>query len=260
MSSPVAKTAKSAKARKKDPKTAAKKDQPKRSIFWWIGVGPVLFARWGLRIAITFMIAMGLLTLGYTVINPPTTPYMLLEGQRLDNVRQEWRAFEEISPHVPRAIIAAEDANFCNHWGFDMNAIRDALEDGSGRGASTISQQTVKNVFLWHGRSWLRKALEATLTPVVEAAWTKRRILEIYMNVAEFDEGIFGIAAASKWYFGVDAKDLSPLQAAQLAVVLPNPKDRSAKRPTAFLQKRARRVLDGAATIRADGRSACIEG
>ncbi|MFY0693226.1 MAG: monofunctional biosynthetic peptidoglycan transglycosylase [Paracoccaceae bacterium] len=256
----MAKRTKPAKATKKNPKTKAKAEKPKRTLFWWIGVGPILLARWGVRIAIAVMIAMGLLILVYKVIDPPTTPYMLMESQRLGDVRHEWRAFEDISAHVPRAIIAAEDANYCNHWGFDMTAIRDALEDGTGRGASTISQQTVKNVFLWQGRSWLRKAFEATLTPVVEAVWSKRRILEVYMNVAEFDEGVFGIAAASRWYFGVDAKDLSPSQAAQLAVVLPNPKDRSAKRPTAFLKKQASRVLDGAATIRADGRSACIEG
>jgi monofunctional biosynthetic peptidoglycan transglycosylase len=108
-----------------------------------------------------------------------------------------------------RSAVAAEDANFCNHWGFDMAAIREAIDEGSNRGASTISQQVVKNVFLWHGRSWVRKAMEAVLTPVVELVWSKQRILEVYLNVAEFGEGVFGVQAAAQHYFGVDAKDLT---------------------------------------------------
>ncbi|MEM9433578.1 MAG: monofunctional biosynthetic peptidoglycan transglycosylase [Pseudomonadota bacterium] len=216
--------------------------------------------RWTVRVFLLGTILIVLSIIAYSVINPPTTAYIVSESFRLEGVRRSWRAFEDISPEMPNAIVAAEDANFCTHWGFDMNAIRDAIEDGAGRGASTLSQQTVKNVFLWQGRSWFRKALEAMITPVAEAIWSKRRILEIYMNVAEFDEGVFGVAAASEWYFGVDAADLSARQAAALAVVLPNPKARSAKSPTAFLRKRAASVADGAATIRADGRSACFEG
>ena len=105
-----------------------------------------------------------------------------------------------------RSAVAAEDANFCLHWGFDMAAIREAVEEGGTRGASTISQQVVKNVFLWHGRSWVRKAMEAVMTPVVELVWTKRRILEVYLNVAEFDEGVFGVQAAAQHYFGVSMR------------------------------------------------------
>lgn len=130
---------------------------------------------------------------------------------------------------------------------------------GGGRGASTLSQQTVKNVYLWHGRSWLRKALEAAITPVVEGLWTKRRIIEVYLNVAEFDEGIFGVEAAARHYFGVGPEDLSAMQAARLAAVLPDPKDRSASKPGEWLRKRAASIMDGAATIRRDGRSACFE-
>ncbi|WP_245912987.1 monofunctional biosynthetic peptidoglycan transglycosylase [Litoreibacter ponti] len=216
--------------------------------------------RWGMRLLLAAVVFVVLWVALYAVVNPPTTAYILTEGWRLDETRREWRDFDTISSHMPHAIVAAEDANFCNHWGFDMAAIRDALEDGSGRGASTISQQTVKNVFLWHGRNWTRKALEAAITPVMEAIWSKRRILEVYMNVAEFDEGIFGVGAAAPWYFGVDAKDLSPAQAARLAAILPNPKGRSAKRPSAFVQKRARAIAAGASTIRADGRNACFSG
>jgi monofunctional biosynthetic peptidoglycan transglycosylase len=136
-----------------------------------------------------------------------------------------------------------------------MGAIRLALEEGANRGASTISQQVVKNVFLWHGRSWLRKALEAVLTPVMEATWSKQRILEVYLNVAELDEGVFGVGAAGPWYFGTDAGDLSAAQAARLAAVLPAPKVRSAREPS----RRSRAIADGAALIRADGRAACFE-
>ena len=159
---------------------------------------------------------------------------------------------------MARAAVAAEDANFCLHWGLDVNAIQDAVERGRG-GASTISQQVVKNVFLWHGRSWPRKALEALWTPLTEAVWSKRRILEVYLNVAEFDEGVFGVQAAARHYFGVDAADLSSTQAARLAAILPSPKNRSASHPSSFTRNRAAKIIGGAATIAADGRAACFE-
>ncbi len=241
-------------------RAAKKKSQPKKSVFWWIGAAPIFALKWVWRGLLVVLAVFVLWIVAYAVINPPTTIYMVQESARLEGIKREWRDFEDISPHMPRAIVAAEDANFCAHWGFDMAAIRDALEDGGKRGASTLSQQTVKNVFLWHGRNYLRKAMEAGLTPIMEAIWSKQRILEVYMNVAEFDEGIFGVAAAAPWYFGVDAKDLNSRQAAALAAVLPNPKARSAKRPTPFLQKRARQIRSGAETIRQDGRSACFEG
>jgi len=246
-------------AKKTPPKKKAPV-KPKRSFFWWIGVVPFLAIRWGIRAIVAVAVLVVLWVALYTVVNPPSTIFIMQEVSRLDETRREWRDFETISSHMPHAIVAAEDANFCNHWGFDMAAIRDALEDGGGRGASTISQQTVKNVFLWHGRNWTRKAMEAAITPVMEAFWSKRRILEVYMNVAEFDEGIFGVGAAAPWYFGVDAADLSPRQAARLAAILPSPKTRSAKNPSNFVQRRARSIASGAATIRADGRNACFHG
>jgi monofunctional biosynthetic peptidoglycan transglycosylase len=140
-----------------------------------------------------------------------------------------------------------------------MGAIRTAIAEGSGRGASTLSQQVVKNVYLWHGRNWARKALEAVMTPVVETLWPKRRIVEVYLNVAEFDAGVFGVEAAARHYFGVSAADLSAVQAARLAAVLPDPKGRSAKSPSVALRKRAAGIMDGAATIDRDGRAACFE-
>lgn len=212
-------------------------------------------ARGVLGVALVFLALIVL----FSVLRPPTTPYIVAEAWRHGGVERTWVPFEDIAPVMARAVVAAEDANFCLHWGFDMSAIRTALEAGAGRGASTLSQQTVKNVFLWHGRSWPRKALEALITPLVELTWTKRRILEVYLNVAEFDTGVFGVEAAARHYFGVSAADLSPMQAARLAAILPDPKGRSASQPSAFVQRRASGILDGAETIRQDGRSACFE-
>ncbi|MEM1373697.1 MAG: monofunctional biosynthetic peptidoglycan transglycosylase [Pseudomonadota bacterium] len=192
-------------------------------------------------------------------INPPTWPYRVQEARRLDGIDHAWVPMEEIAPIMARAAVAAEDANFCLHWGLDTTAIRDALEDGALRGGSTISQQTVKNVFLWHGRSYWRKALEALITPYVELTWSKRRILEVYLNIAEFDEGVFGIEAAAQHYFDVAPADLSRAQAARLAAILPDPKGRSAAQPSDFVRSRARQILAGADTIAADGRAACFE-
>ncbi|QFT58077.1 Penicillin-binding protein 2D [Sulfitobacter sp. THAF37] len=221
------------------------------------------FRRWLFRVILrggfaAVLLMVFLVVLG-AVFNPPTTAYMFSEGRRLGGVQQIWVPMERIAPVMARAAVAAEDANFCQHWGFDMVAIREAIEAGSNRGASTISQQTVKNVYLWHGRTWVRKALEALITPVVEAIWPKRRIVEVYLNIAEFDEGVFGVEAAARHYFGVSAADLSATQAARLAAILPSPKKRSASRPGDFVVRRARQIRDGAATIRNDGRAACFE-
>ena len=196
----------------------------------------------------------------YAVIRPPTTPYILSEGVRLGGIDRRWVPIEAMAPVLVRSVVAAEDANYCAHWGFDMSAIRAAIEDGAGRGASTLSQQTVKNAYLWQGRSWLRKALEAGLTPLVELVWTKRRILEVYLNVVEFDEGVFGVEAAAMHYFGVSATDITAQQAARLAVVLPNPKGRNAADLSDAHLRRMRSVMDGAATIDRDGRADCFQG
>ena len=219
--------------------------------------------RWGLR-------WLGRLSLGALVlvlvwvallafVNPPTTPYIWAESRRLGGVDRHWVPMEAIAPVMARAVVAAEDANYCLHWGFDMTAIRAALDEGALRGASTISQQTVKNVFLWQGRSWVRKALEAAITPAVEAVWSKRRIVEVYLNVAETGEGVFGVEAAARRYFGVGPDALSPRQAALIAAVLPSPKTRNPARRSGSLRKRAASIADGAATIKADGRASCFE-
>ena len=215
--------------------------------------------RWTLRaLSVAFLLAVVLVLLG-RFVNTPITPYQWQERSRLGDLNRTWVAMDDIAPVMARSAVAAEDANFCLHWGLDVEAIRNAIAEGANRGAWTITQQTVKNVYLWHGRSWFRKALETGLTPLVEALWPKRRILEVYLNIAEFDEGVFGVEAASYHYFGVGPADLSDQQAAQLAAVLPNPKERSASRPSSNMKKRAASIRDGAATIRRDGRAACFE-
>ena len=213
------------------------------------------FVRGVLGVAVLVLVLIGL----GTVINPWTTPYMFSESRRLGGVSYDWVSIDAVAPAMARSVVAAEDANFCNHWGFDVQAIREAIEDGGNRGASTISQQTVKNVYLWHGRNYTRKALEALMTPLMELMWSKRRIVEVYLNIAEFDEGVFGVKAAADHYFGVTPDRLSDLQAARLAAILPDPKGRSASRPSDFVRKRTRAILSGAATISKDGRSDCFE-
>lgn len=209
-------------------------------------------------VAVVFLVAVLLVILG-ALINPPTNAYIFSEGRRLGGVKQTWVSLDDVAAVMARSAVAAEDANFCEHWGFDLAAIKLAIAQGSSRGASTISQQTVKNVYLWQGRSWVRKALETLMTPLVEAIWTKRRIIEVYLNIAEFDEGVFGVEAAAKHYFGVKSSQLSATQAARLAAILPSPKTRSASRPSNAVRKRTRQIISGAATIRADGRADCFE-
>lgn len=250
----MAKTAQKKKTRARK-RTAAKKEAPAKPQVPLLrrvlrGMRRALF--WGVTALFVWVLA-------YRWIDPPTTPYIWAESSRLGGVERIWVDIDDMAPVMARAAVAAEDANFCTHWGFDVAAIRDALEEGGNRGASTISQQVVKNAFLWQGRSWPRKALEAALTPLMEALWPKRRIIEVYLNVAEFDAGVFGVQAAAGRYFGVDAADLTGAQAAALAAILPNPKARDATRLTPALQRKAAGVRDGAATIAADGRAACFE-
>ena len=199
-----------------------------------------------------------LLILLFSFLPPPGNLYQWSESWRLGGIQRDWVDWEDMAPDLGRSVVAGEDANFCLHWGFDMQAIRDAIDSGGNRGASTISQQVVKNVFLWQGRSWIRKAMEAALTPVVELIWSKQRILEMYLNQAEFAEGVFGVQAAARHYWDIDAADLSATQAARLAAVLPDPKDYNAGSPGPYVRNRARQILSGADTIRADGRAACF--
>ena len=200
-----------------------------------------------------------ILILLFSFLPPPGNIYQWQESWRLGGIQRTWVNIDDIAPEMARSVVAAEDANFCLHWGFDMDAIRDAIDSGANRGASTISQQVVKNVFLWQNRSWVRKALEAALTPAIELIWSKQRIVEMYLNQAEFAEGVFGVQAAARHFWNIDARDLTATQSARLAAVLPNPKEYNAGQPGSYVKNRARQIISGAETIAVDGRATCFE-
>lgn len=213
----------------------------------------------------TLLLVLALIASAATVVvlvrwvDPPITPYHVQERLRLGAIALQWRPLAAMSRNVPLAAVAAEDANFCNHWGFDIDGIRAALADRDRlRGGSTISQQVAKNVFLWQGRTWTRKGLEAVITVLIEATWPKQRILEVYLNVAEMDAGVFGVEAAARHYWGAGAAELGLGQAARLMAVLPDPKGRSPIGGTRFIARRGSSIAQGAATIRADGRAGCF--
>lgn len=183
---------------------------------------------------------------------PPTSSFMLQHAftrsaPQGEAYRYRWVNWEKIAPYVFVAVVAAEDQKFATHQGFDIEAIEDALEErrlgGRARGASGITQQVVKNLFLWPQKSLLRKTLEAGLTVLLELAWSKQRILEVYVNIAEFGPGIYGVRAASNRYFSKPPEALSPREAALLAAVLPNPRRLHADRPSAYVEERVRWIL-----------------
>lgn len=165
-----------------------------------------------------------------------------LAGESLD-IRQQWRPWSQLSDNAKLAVIAAEDQRFPNHHGFDFVELRRAvmasLNGDDLRGASTLSQQTAKNLFLWTGRNWVRKGLEAWFTLLIELLWPKERILEVYLNIAEWDNGVFGLEAVAQHYFGVSAAALTPVQASRLAAILPNPRGWSASRPSSYVLQRS---------------------
>ena len=174
----------------------------------------------------------------YRFVDPPLSTLMLtqaLAGQRLV---QSWRPLSDISPNVIKAVLISEDGLYCQHWGVDWAAVGDAMKH-DGRGASTIPMQTAKNLFLWNGRTFVRKLMEVPLAYLTTLIWGKRRTLEIYLNVAEWGPGIFGIEAAAQFHFHQSAKLLSPAQAALLAAALPNPIRRSAGKPNAITRGHA---------------------
>lgn len=220
---------------------------PLRDLRTWLGG----WLRW---LALRFLALMAGLVLIFSVINPPTTWTIALGMRDHPGTAREWVPIERIAPAMVRSVVAAEDANFCTHWGFDMREIRRVVASGSSRGASTLTQQTAKNVFLWQGRSWPRKLLETLYTPMIEALWSKRRIAEVYLNVAEFGPGVFGVHAAARHHFGTTPDKLTARQAAALASILPAPRTRKPETGS----RRARAIADGAATIARDGRDRCL--
>jgi monofunctional biosynthetic peptidoglycan transglycosylase len=169
-----------------------------------------------------------------------------IDGEEI-KLRKNWVPIEDISTFMQRAVIASEDQHFISHWGFDLEAIEKAYKSNKKgkriKGGSTITQQTAKNVFLWPARSYLRKALEAYFTLLIELFWSKERILEVYLNSIEMGDGVYGIEAASHYYFNKPAKDLSKRESAAIAAILPNPLKWSASKPNAYIQKRQFRIL-----------------
>ena len=217
------------------------------------------FIKWSVRFVLFFFSMIFIILLLTKWINPPITTVILSESISLDQkVNQEWRTIEKIGKNVILTVLASEDSNFCTHYGFDFNEIFRAKEKGFSRGASTISQQVSKNLILWRERSWLRKGLEALITIMIETLWSKKRILEIYLNIAETGNGYFGIQAISNSLFKKNSYDLTLKEASYIAVTLPNPKKRNAKKLSINLKKRAESVRNGANTLRLDGRASCV--
>jgi monofunctional biosynthetic peptidoglycan transglycosylase len=218
--------------------------------------------RWALQIAAGSFALSVLVTVIYASLPPPITILMiegLTEGR---GIHKDWTSIDRISPDLIRSVIAAEDAHFCDHHGFDWVSIQaawDKIEAGSSRlrGGSTISNQTAKNVFLWPGRSWLRKGLEAYFTVLIEFVWGKQRIMEVYLNVIEFGPGIYGAEAASQRFFKKSAADLTRHEAALLATVLPNPDEWSAAKPGPYVRKRASTIMARALDAPDAGAAVC---
>ncbi len=206
--------------------------------------------RWARRVFLAGMICLVVSlapVLMLRFFDPPTTAFMLIRAweTRAENnyeLRYQWVELSQISPHLLVALVAAEDQTFPQHHGFDLEAISAVLgesdSDGPSRGASTISQQVAKNIFLWGGRSWLRKGLEAYYTVAIEWLWPKRRILEVYANIAEFGDGVYGAEAAARHFYAMPAAQLNAHQSAALAAVLPNPRRYRVEAPTAYVLRR----------------------
>jgi monofunctional biosynthetic peptidoglycan transglycosylase len=200
--------------------------------------------RWSFAALFWTVLVSVLWVLLLAVVDPPVTWVMAEQANEQSTFQRKWRDLDEIAREMPLAVMAAEDQKFMDHFGFDMEAIRKALDFNArkkGRkvkGASTISQQTAKNVFCWPGRTYLRKGLEAWFTVLIEVLWTKERIIEVYLNVAETGKGCFGVEAAAQRCFGKPAARLSRSQAALIAAVLPSPRRFDCARPSGYVARR----------------------
>ena len=213
------------------------------------------FLKYLKRSILIFFISSISMTIFYRFFDPPVTLLMLIRvfeqwGDGKDaKMTKKWKTLDEMSSSMASAVVASEDQLFQEHWGFDFNSIEKAYENNQKkkrrtiRGASTISQQVAKNVFLWPGRSWVRKGFEVYFTLLIEVLWDKQRILEVYLNVIEMGDGIYGAEAASQKYFKHSAKKLSKTQAALIAAILPNPIKYSAIHPSAYIKERQEWIL-----------------
>lgn len=219
-------------------------------LFTFAGMVKKVF-RWLLRALLFLFIFSIVLTLLYRFVPVPLTPLMVQRYFELEDgkIDKEWKSLDEISPNLPLAVITAEDQKFEDHLGFDLEAIEKAVkynEKHKGKkvkGASTISQQTAKNVFLWPGRSWIRKGLEVYFTFLIELCWSKERIMEVYLNVIEMGPGVYGAEAAANYYFHKPAAKLSRSESAAIAAILPNPLRWSASKPTRYIERKKSWIL-----------------
>ncbi len=223
----------------------------------WFGA----LVKWALIVGVVVPVAWTAL---YGLIPPPVTFLMarraLLDGEGMD---YRWRGLGDISPDLVRAVISSEDAKFCTHSGFDQAAIEQALENNEKRparikGGSTISQQTAKNAFLWPDRSYVRKAVEAGFTVLMELFWSKARVMEVYLNIVEWGPGVYGAEAASQQWFGKSAKELTRLEAAKLAAILPSPRRYKATASGPYVRRRARAIQGRMGVVQRDGLAACV--
>lgn len=209
--------------------------------------------KWSIRIIGGFFVLTIFWVLCLKFINPPITYLMIKRGFQWQSegkgfkIEKDWLSYDEISNNLKRAALAGEDAHFMTHNGFDTNAIKQALEKNKSgkplRGGSTISQQVAKNVFLWPERSWLRKGLETYFTFLIEILWSKKRILEVYLNVIEMGQGVYGAEAASHYYYNKSAKSLTKKEAALIIAILPNPRQWDARRPSNYVNSRANSIV-----------------
>ncbi len=209
---------------------------------------------WLKWIVIAFFTLSLLPVIVFRFVPPPVTPLMIkraIERKADDKkplIRKDWVKLKEISPHLVQAVVAAEDNRFLEHWGIDVEAIEKAVEHNKRhrrkRGASTITQQTAKNVFLWPARTYTRKAFELYFTTLVELTWSKKRIMEVYLNVIEMGDGVYGAEAAARKYFHKPAARLTRGEAALIAAALPNPRKRNPAAPSAYMLKRQAKILD----------------
>ena len=224
------------------------------------------------RPLLTLLLILALIPIGGVVLHrfvPPLfTILMVKQAVAGHGMDYRWRSLDHISPRLVEAVIAAEDARFCQHHGFDVEAIQKAMEaneraeqrgSDKRRGASTISQQTAKNVFLWPSRDWVRKGLEVGYTGLIEAVWGKRRIMEMYLNVAEWAPGVYGAEAASRHWFNKSAENLTAREAARLAAILPSPRRYRAADPGPYVRRRASRIQAAMGTVRQQGLDACVD-
>ena len=217
---------------------------------------------WLVRIILGFILISLLWVLAYRFINPPITPNMIGDLIAGRGAHKDWMPITQIDRDMVRATIGAEDGKFCSHHGFDWDAIQDAAKrNASGgriRGGSTISQQTAKNAFLWNGGGYARKGAEAWFTFLIEHMWGKRRIMEVYLNLAETGIGTYGVNAGSQRYFGHDASAMSATEAARIAAVLPLPKKRGAVTPKGFTRRYGNTIAARIGAVARDGLDACV--